>query len=141
MHRLTIIGNLGKDAEVKNFNGKNVINFSVAVTENWKDKDGNKQSKAYWYECSRWTENTNIAQYLKKGCKVLAEGVPEPRAYVGQDGQAKCVQGVRITNIQILSFVEENSKPNYTTQPAPDYNKGAFTPPKVNADESDNLPF
>lgn len=141
MQRLTIIGNLGKDAEVKNFNGKNVINFSVAVTENWKDKNGQKQSKAYWYECSRWTDNTSVANYLKKGCKVLVEGVPEPRAYIGQDGQAKAVQGVRITNIHILSFVEDNSQPANTAQPAPYYNKGAFTPPKVNAEESDDLPF
>ena len=119
MQRLTIIGNLGKDAEVKDFNGKNVINFSVAVTENWKDKNGQKQSKAYWYECSRWTDNTSIANYLLKGCKVLVEGVPEARAYVGQDGQAKAIQGLRVVNIQILNFVEDNSKPTPAPQPAP----------------------
>lgn len=122
MQRLTIIGNLGKDAEVKAFNNTNVINFSVAVTENWKDKNGQKQSKAYWYECSRWTDNTSIANYLLKGCKVLVEGVPEPRAYVAPDGQAKSIQGVRITSIQILNFVESAS-------------------PQVNRQESPDLPF
>ena len=116
MQRLTIIGNIGKDAEVKDFNGNKCINFSVAVTENWKDKNGQKQSKAYWYECSRWTDNTSIANYLLKGCKVLVEGTPEARAYVGQDGQAKAVQGVRVFNIQILNFVEDSSKPEPTPQ-------------------------
>lgn len=116
MQRLTIIGNLGKDAEVKDFNGNKCINFSVAVTENWKDKNGQKQSKTNWYECSKWGNQTTIANYLKKGVKLLVEGTPEARAYVSQDGTAKSVQGVNVRNMEILVFAESEPQSQQQSQ-------------------------
>jgi len=59
MIELTIIGHLGQNAEVKhveNAGNKKVINFSVAHTEKWKDKENVSQSRTIWVECAYWTE-------------------------------------------------------------------------------------
>ncbi len=77
MIKLQVIGNLGKDAEVRNVNGQNVINFSVAHT--FKSKDGNESTT--WVEVVLWRENTAIAQYLTKGTKVFVEGTPNVRTW------------------------------------------------------------
>ncbi len=81
MIKLQIIGNLGKDCIVKEVNGKNVINFSVAHTERFKDSAGNPKERTTWVECAYWTDRTAVAQYLKKGQMVYAEGSPEADPY------------------------------------------------------------
>ena len=58
MIKLQAIGHLGKDATTNAVNGKNVINFSVAHTEKYKDQQGNQKEKTVWVECSYWTEKT-----------------------------------------------------------------------------------
>src|SRR6478672_6019591 len=67
MIKMQVIGNLGKDCVVNAVNGKNVINFTVAHTEKYKDSQGNNQEKTTWVECAYWTDRTAIAQYLTKG--------------------------------------------------------------------------
>lgn len=66
MIKLQVIGNLGRDCVVNNVNGKNVINFSVAHTEKFKDAQGQQKDKTTWVECAYWTDRTAIAPYLKK---------------------------------------------------------------------------
>ena len=81
MIKLTAIGNLGKDAMLNNVNGKNVINFTVAHTERYRDAQGNQKDKTTWVDCAYWTERTGIAPYLKKGTQVYVEGQPDVRTY------------------------------------------------------------
>jgi len=78
MIKLQVIGHLGKDCTTNVVNGKNVINFSVAHSERYKDASGNQKEKTTWVECAYWTDRTAIAPYLKKGQLVFAEGTPEP---------------------------------------------------------------
>lgn len=86
MIKLQVIGNLGKDAVVNNVNGKNVINFTVAHTEKYRDAQGNQKDKTTWVDCAYWTDRTAIAPYLKKGTQVYVEGTPDVRTYTKQDG-------------------------------------------------------
>jgi Single-strand binding protein family len=60
MIKLQVIGNLGKDCIVKEVNGKNVINFSVAHTERYKDSQGNQKERTTWVECAYWTDRTAV---------------------------------------------------------------------------------
>ena len=83
MIKLQVIGNLGKDCVVNTVNGKNVINFTVAHTEKYKDSQGNQQEKTTWVDCAYWTDRTAIAQYLTKGKQVFVEGQPEARSRPG----------------------------------------------------------
>jgi len=103
MIKLQIIGNLGKDCIVKEVNGKNVINFSVAHTERYKDSQGNQKERTTWVECAYWTDRTAIAQYLTKGRTVYAEGSPEADAYTNKEGQPAATLRMRVQNVQLLS--------------------------------------
>jgi single-strand DNA-binding protein len=102
MIKLQIIGNLGKDCIVKEVNGKNVINFSVAHTERFKDAQGNQKERTTWVECAYWTDRTAIAPYLVKGTTVYAEGSPEADAYTNKEGQAAATLRMRVQNVQLL---------------------------------------
>jgi len=102
MIKLQIIGNLGKDCIVKEVNGKNVINFSVAHTERYKDSQGNQKDRTTWVECAYWTDRTTVAQYLTKGRTVYAEGSPEADAYTNKEGQASATLRMRVQNVQLL---------------------------------------
>src|SRR5688572_40183 len=102
MIKLQIVGNLGKDCIVKEVNGKNVINFSVAHTERFKDAQGNPKERTTWVECAYWSDRTAVAQYLTKGKTVYAEGTPEADAYTNKEGQAAATLRMRVQNIQLL---------------------------------------
>jgi single-strand DNA-binding protein len=118
MIKLQIVGNLGKDCIVKEVNGKNVINFSVAHTERYKDQQGNQKEKTTWVECAYWTDRTAVGQYLLKGQMVYAEGAPEADAYTNKDGQAAATLRMRVQSIQLLgsknnSDSQQNNVSNY----------------------------
>jgi single-strand DNA-binding protein len=102
MIKLQIIGNLGKDCIVKEVNGKNVINFSVAHTERFKDAQGNQKERTTWVECAYWTDRTAVAQYLTRGRTVYAEGSPEADAYTNKEGQVAATLRMRVQSVQLL---------------------------------------
>ena len=104
MIKLQVIGHLGQDATVNNVNGKTVINFSVAHSEKFKNKEGAEVNKSVWVSCAYWTEKTNVSSYLKKGTQIYAEGVPEAKTYRNQTTNEIVPQlSLRVTNIQLLS--------------------------------------
>ena len=108
MIKLQIIGNLGKDCIVKEVNGKNVINFSVAHTERYKDSQGNQKEKTTWVECAYWTDRTAVAQYLTKGRTVYAEGTPEADPYTNKEGVASATLRMRVQTVQLLGTNNPN---------------------------------
>jgi single-strand DNA-binding protein len=112
MIKLQVIGNLGKDCIVKEINGKNVINFSVAHSERFKDAQGNQKERTTWVECAYWTDRTAIAPYLTKGTTVYAEGTPEADPYTNKEGQAAATLRMRVQNIQLLGGNRDNQGAN-----------------------------
>jgi single-strand DNA-binding protein len=102
MIKMQVIGRLGKDCIVNTVNGKNVINFSVAHSEKFKDSQGNMQDKTIWVDCAYWTDRTAVAQYLVKGTQVYAEGQPEVRTYQKNDGTQGFSLTLRVREVQLL---------------------------------------
>src|SRR5919106_6696946 len=102
MIKLLVIGNLGKDGVVNNVNGKNVINFSVAHTEKFKDAQGNQKDKTIWVECAYWTDRTGITPYLTKGKSVYVEGTPDVRTYTTNDGRNGASLSLRVQTVQLV---------------------------------------
>ena len=102
MIKMQIIGNLGKDCVVNTVNGKNVINFTVAHTEKFKDSQGNQQEKTTWVDCAYWTDKTAVAQYLTKGKQVYAEGTPELKTFQRNDGTPGSSLSLRVREVQLL---------------------------------------
>jgi single-strand DNA-binding protein len=72
-----LIGNLGKDPEIKVLpSGSRVCNASIATTENWTNKDGSKGQETTWHDLEIWDKQAdNFHKYLKKGSKVYVEGL------------------------------------------------------------------
>lgn len=142
MIKLQIIGNLGKDCIVKEVNGKNVINFSVAHTERYKDSQGNQKDRTTWVECAYWTDKTTVAQYLTKGRTVYAEGSPEADAYTNKEGQASATLRMRIQNVQLLGGNSNDGNNNQSNVS----NIGTTTNPVMktetnNDSNNEDLPF
>lgn len=102
MIKMQVIGNLGKDCVVNTVNGKNVINFTVAHTEKYKDSQGNQQEKTTWVDCAYWVDKTALAQYLTKGKQVFVEGQPEARSFQRNDGTPGASLSLRVRDVQLL---------------------------------------
>ena len=90
INKVTLLGNVGKDPEIKTFsNGGRVANFSVATSESWKDKaTGEKKSKTEWHNIVVHNENLVgiVEKYVKKGSKVHIEGKLETRKWATKEG-------------------------------------------------------
>ena len=91
LNKVMIIGNLGRDPEVRSFqNGGKVCNLRIATSENWKDKNtGERREKTEWHSVSIFQEGlVRVAeQYLRKGSKVYIEGKLQTRKWQDQSGQ------------------------------------------------------
>jgi single-strand DNA-binding protein len=148
MIKLQVIGNLGKDAIVNNVNGKNVINFTVAHTERYKDAQGNQKDRTTWVDCAYWTDRTAVAPYLKKGTQVFVEGQPDVRTYTTQDGRQGASLSLRVVSVQLLgsksnegSGQGDGGSNNY--QSAPAYSQPPTAAPSAAelTEPLDDLPF
>ncbi len=109
MIKMQVIGNLGKDCVVNTVNGKNVINFTVAHTEKYKDSQGNNQEKTTWVDCAYWTDRTAVAPYLTRGTQVFVEGAPEVRSFTRNDGTAGASLSMRVREVQLLGRKGDNN--------------------------------
>lgn len=92
VNKVILIGNLGQDPESRSLqNGGEVVNLSIATSESWKDRDGNKQERTEWHRVVIFNEHAaKVAkQYLRKGSKVYLEGQLQTRKWQDQSGQDK----------------------------------------------------
>ena len=141
MIKMQIIGNLGKDCVVNTVNGKNVINFTVAHTEKYKDSQGNSQEKTTWADCAYWTDRTAVAQYLTKGKQVFVEGQPEIRTFTRQDGTNGAALSLRVREVQLLGGRGEAGLTTATSNQVPSQSKSEIPSPSEITEPIDDLPF
>ena len=102
VNKVILVGNLGKDPEVRSFqNGGSVCSFSLATSENWRDKaTGEKREKTEWHNIAIFSEGlVKVAsQYLKKGSKVYVEGQLETRKWQDKEGKDRYTTEVVLRN-------------------------------------------
>jgi single-strand DNA-binding protein len=104
VNKVTILGRLGKDPEMKSFNnGNSVANFSIATSEEWKDKTtGEKKSNTEWHNIVAYTPFAEIvSKYLNKGDQVYIEGKLKTRSWE-KDGVTRYVTEVIASSVQLL---------------------------------------
>ena len=92
MNKVILVGNLGRDPEIRHTNsGQKIANISVATSDVWRDKSGERQEKTEWHRVVVF--NSNLAdfaeRFLKKGSKVYVEGSLQTRKFTDQNGQDK----------------------------------------------------
>lgn len=109
LNKVMIIGNLGKDPELKMTpSGQAVARFSVATTETWKNPQGEKQSKTEWHNIVVWGKQAEVAEkYLRKGKQILVEGRIQYREYTDQAGAKKNITDIRCDHFVMLGRMEE----------------------------------
>jgi single-strand DNA-binding protein len=89
VNKVILVGNLGADPESRSFsNGGEVVNLRIATSENWKDRDGNRQERTEWHSVAIFNENLGrvAKNYLRKGSKVYIEGQLQTRKWQDQSG-------------------------------------------------------
>jgi single-strand DNA-binding protein len=92
VNKVILVGNLGADPEARSLNnGGEVVNLRVATSEQWKDRDGNRQERTEWHQVVIFNENLGrvAKSYLKKGSKVYLEGQLQTRKWTDQSGNDK----------------------------------------------------
>jgi single-strand DNA-binding protein len=99
VNKLTLLGNLGKDVEVRYLpSGDPVANFSLATTETWKSKDGSKQEKTEWHRVSVFGKLAEIARdYLSKGSQVYIEGQLTYNEWSDKEGVKRITAEVKLS--------------------------------------------
>ena len=152
LNKVTLIGNLGKDPEVKVLEGNvAVAKFSLATTESFRDKSGQMQSHTDWHTIVLWRGLAELAQaYLRKGSLVYVEGKISYRKYTGQDGVERNVTDIVSNTFRILDRKEGVGESRFpasepTTMRANGSNGTESSLPSadvsVAADGGDGLPF
>jgi single-strand DNA-binding protein len=102
MLKMQVIGYSGSDAVLKEVNGKQVINFSVAHTDKWKNPDGVLVERTTWVKCAIW-DRPNLAPHIKKGTLLLVEGSPASEAYSNKDSELVSNLTLTVHHTELLS--------------------------------------
>ena len=118
VNKVIVLGNLGKDPELRHLpNGDAVCNFSLATTESWKDKDGNKQDKTEWHNVVIFRKLAEIAgEYLKKGRPVYIEGRLQTRKWQDKEGKDRYTTEIVADQMQMLGSRDEAKEVAKPTQ-------------------------
>ena len=121
VNKVILMGNLGKDPEVRFMpNGDAVCNFSIATTDNWKDKNGEKQERTEWHNIVMYRKLAEIAgEYLKKGRPVFIEGRLQTRKWQTKEGQDRYTTEIIADSMQMLGGRDSGGGPSSGASSAP----------------------
>jgi single-strand DNA-binding protein len=127
VNKVILLGRLGQDPELKYTpGGSPVCNFSLATTESWTDKSGQKQEKTEWHRVVVWGKLAELCnQYLAKGRQAFLEGRLQTRAWDDKDGNKRYTTEILASTVQFIGGPSANTNTNagvdtsYSQAPAP----------------------
>lgn len=140
INKVILLGNLGKDPEVRYLEGGTAVaNFSIATSESYKDKTtGEKKTVTEWHNVVLWRGLAEIAEkYLKKGNQVYIEGKLRTRKWQDKDGNNRYTTEIVGDNMQMLGKKEDSPLTNNDAPPA----SSAPIVESGNNNVEDDLPF
>ena len=156
INKVMLIGNLGKDPEIRYMpSGDAIANLTLATTENWKDKAGEKQEKTEWHRVSMFGRLAEIAgEYLKKGSSIYIEGKLQTRKWQDKEGNDRYTTEIVANEMKMLGSrasggdtgmdkpasnptagANKPSRPSGNSTPAPSSSGSGFD------DMEDDIPF
>lgn len=105
INKVILIGNLGADPEIRyTQSGTPVVNFTIATTERWKDKEGQQQEQTEWHRIVAWRRLAEICgEYLSKGSRVYIEGKLQTRKWQDQSGNDRYTTEVIANEMKMLT--------------------------------------
>jgi len=136
INKVILIGNLGRDPEVRYTpSGTAVANFSIATTENWTNKDGEKESHTEWHRIVAWGRLGEICgEYLAKGRQVYIEGRIRTNEWEDPEGNKRQTKEIVATTMQMLGS-RAQAEPSSDESPSPKPNTASSGP------TGDDIPF
>lgn len=154
VNKVILVGRLGRDPEARYMpNGEAVTNFSIATDEQWRDRNGERQTRTEWHNVTLYGKQGEIAnQYLRKGSQVFIEGRIQSRKYSGKDGIERIAYDIIGSEMKMLGSRNEtaamgnngNSAPVATNSPssAPSTQNQRPTPTTAPVNDiDDDIPF
>ncbi|PSJ18578.1 single-stranded DNA-binding protein [Nitrosomonas supralitoralis] len=147
VNKVILIGNLGKDPETRYMsNGDAVTNITLATTDTWKDKNGEKQEKTEWHRVTFYRKLAEIAgEYLKKGRSVYIEGRLETRKWTDKSGVERYTTDIIASDMKMLG----NRSGSGSFESTSDQEEGSSIPSRSTSakgssgfdDMDDDIPF
>lgn len=131
MLQCEVIGNIGNDAEIKEFSGKKYVSFNVAHSEKRKDANGTTVESTTWVSVLWYGDGGGLTQYLKRGCKVFIRGRLSVKSYQDRNGNTQVAVNVNASEVNLCGLKGEQS----AASNAPAQQAAAPT------QEQDDLPF
>lgn len=109
MLQCEVIGNIGSDAEIKEFSGKKYVSFNVAHSERRKDTNGTSVESTTWVSVLWYGDGGGLTQYLKKGCKVFVRGRLAVKSYQDRNGNTQVAINVNANEVNLCGVRGEHS--------------------------------
>ena len=147
LNKVILIGRLGQEPTIRFMpNGEAVCNFSVATSEAWNDRNGQRQERVEWHNTTMYRRLAEIAgQYLKKGSQVYLEGKIQSRKYEGKDGIERTAYDIIVNEMKMLGGGNDSGQQSAQhtphTPPEQPRRQAPATPAAPVGDESDDIPF
>ena len=152
VNKVILVGRLGRDPETRYIpNGEAITNFSLATDEQWRDRNGERQTRTEWHNVSLYGKLGEIAnQYLRKGSQVFIEGKIQSRKYTDKDGIERMVYNIIGNEMKMLGNRNDGSDsgnnnaapPTSNPPPAPRRQPPQQTPTTPPIDDiDDSIPF
>jgi len=142
INKVTIIGNLGRDPEPRHTpQGMAVTTFSIATSESWTDKEGQKQERTEWHRIVTWNKLAELcAKYLAKGRQVYVEGKLQTRNWEDKEGNKRYTTEIVANTVQ---FLGSNNGANANNSSSTQNDDPFGEPPSFNSGPgaSDEIPF
>ena len=143
VNKVILVGRLGQDPEVKHLQtGQQVARLSIATSEAWKDKQGQKQERTEWHRVIVWGKMAEVVgQYLKKGRQVYLEGKLQTRSWEDKETkQKRYTTEINASTVQFLGDANRSEQQQGSQPGAAQDSGGGFAPePEFNSDEE--IPF
>ena len=139
LNKVMLIGNVGRDPEVRYLDGNNpnqgatkVAQFTLATTERYRDRNGELRENTEWHNIVCWRNSADVAEkFIRKGTQLYIEGKLRTRSWTDQSGNKRFTTEVAVDNLQLLGKRDTQSpqpqQPAYQ-QPAPSYQQPAPQP-------------
>lgn len=141
VNKVILIGNLGKDPEIHNWaDGLKKVTFSLATSETYKNKEGQKVEQTEWHNIVLWRKNAEIAeQFLKKGMSIYIEGKIKTRSWEDKEGNKRHTTEIIGDNFTMLGKKENTTTKESSSTEEANINTNGMS---INTTESaDDLPF
>lgn len=142
VNKVIIVGRLGADPEVKNVgNSQTVTRLSVATSENWVDKEGQRQERTEWHRVVTWGRLAEICgKHLAKGRQVYLEGRLQTRSWEDQQGQKRYTTEIVANTVQFLGAPSDRDAGHAQSRGGDGFVAQDFGP-EPSFDSSEEIPF